>query len=179
MTEPSSGPRPDTAEAAETVYTLNLTVNGRPRTGVVPTSLLLSEYLRDHLGLTGTHVGCDTSQCGACTVLVDGLMVKSCTVLVAQLPGAAVLTIEGLGSRDKLHPVQEAFRARHALQCGFCTPGMVAAAVALLSENPHPTAEEVREGLDGVMCRCTGYENIVAAVLDAADRMPGAAKEVG
>lgn len=159
--------------------TVPLTVNGQPRSDAVPASLLLSEYLRDHLGLTGTHVGCDTSQCGACTVLVDGLMVKSCTVLVVQLPDAEVVTVEGLGSRDQLHPVQEAFRARHALQCGFCTPGMVAAAVALLRQNPHPDAAEVRESLDGVICRCTGYENIVAAVLDAADRMAAAAKEVG
>jgi carbon-monoxide dehydrogenase small subunit len=159
--------------------TVHLTVNGQTRSDAVPASLLLSEYLRDHLGLTGTHVGCDTSQCGACTVLVDGLMVKSCTVLVVQLPDAEVVTVEGLGSRDQLHPVQEAFRAQHALQCGFCTPGMVVAAAALLRQNPRPAAAEVRESLDGVICRCTGYENIVAAVLDAAERMAAAAKEVG
>lgn len=157
---------------------VTLTVNGQTRTEVLPPNLLLSEYLRDHLRLTGTHVGCDTSQCGACTVLVDGAAVKSCTVLAVQLPGAEIETVEGLGRPGNLHPVQEAFREAHALQCGFCTPGMLMTAVALLGRDPHPTDAAIRSGLDGVLCRCTGYENIVAAIAQAGDRM-AAAQEVG
>lgn len=159
-------------------HAVTLTVNGQTRRESLPPNLLLSEYLRDHLHLTGTHVGCDTSQCGACTVLVDGRAVKSCTVLVVQLPGAAIDTVEGLGRPDRLHPVQEAFREAHALQCGFCTPGVLMTAVALLNGDPHPTEAAVRRGLDGVLCRCTGYENIVAAVTRAGHRM-AAAQEVG
>ncbi len=159
-------------------HTLTLTVNGQTRTESLPPNLLLSEYLRDQLHLTGTHVGCDTSQCGACTVLVDGAAVKSCTVLVVQLPGTAIDTVEGLGRPSQLHPVQEAFRDAHALQCGFCTPGVLMTAVALLNGDPHPTEAEIRRGLDGVLCRCTGYENIVAAVTRAGHRM-AAAQEVG
>lgn len=158
-------------------HTLTLTVNGQTRTESLPPNLLLSEYLRDQLRLTGTHVGCDTSQCGACTVLVDGAAVKSCTVLVVQLPGTAIDTVEGLGRPNQLHPVQEAFREAHALQCGFCTPGVLMTAVALLNGDPHPTDAEIRRGLDGVLCRCTGYENIVAAVTRAGHRM-AAAQEV-
>jgi carbon-monoxide dehydrogenase small subunit len=130
--------------------------------------LLLVHALRDKLGLTGTHVGCDTSNCGACTVHLDGRAVKSCTVLAVQADGAEVTTIEGLASDGELHPVQEAFWNDHALQCGYCTPGMIMAAAALLSENPNPAEAEVRHALEGNLCRCTGYQNIVKAVLDAA-----------
>jgi aerobic carbon-monoxide dehydrogenase small subunit len=130
--------------------------------------LLLVHALRDHLGLTGTHIGCDTSNCGACTVHLDGRAVKSCTVLAVQADGATVTTIEGLGSEDQLHPLQEAFWNDHGLQCGYCTPGMIMAAAGLLAENPNPTEGEVRHALEGNLCRCTGYHNIVKAVLDAA-----------
>jgi aerobic carbon-monoxide dehydrogenase small subunit len=128
-------------------------------------------YLRDTLGLTGTHVGCDTSQCGACTVLLDGRAVKSCTVLAAQADGSAVMTIEGLATNGELHPVQEAFRQEHGLQCGFCTSGMVLTAVELLARNPHPNEEQIRHGLEGNLCRCTGYHNIVRAVQTAAQKL--------
>jgi carbon-monoxide dehydrogenase small subunit len=124
--------------------------------------------LRENLGLTGTHVGCDTSNCGACTVHLDGRAVKSCTVLAVQADGAHVTTIEGMGSDDHLHPLQEAFWNDHGLQCGYCTPGMIMAAAGFLAENPNPTEEEVRQALEGNLCRCTGYHNIVRAVLDAA-----------
>jgi aerobic carbon-monoxide dehydrogenase small subunit len=125
-------------------------------------------YLRDHLRLTGTSVGCDTSSCGACTVHVDGESVKSCTMLAVQADGRAVTTIEGMAREGELHPLQEAFRRNHGLQCGFCTPGMIMAAASYLRENPDPTEEEVRESLEGNLCRCTGYQNIVASILDAA-----------
>src|SRR5436305_11560884 len=148
--------------------TVSLTVNGKPATATVEGRTLLVHLLREHLGLTGTHVGCDTSNCGACTVHLDGRAVKSCTVLAVQADGAEVTTIEGLGSDGELHPVQEAFWNDHALQCGYCTPGMIMAAAALLSENPNPTDQEVRHALEGNLCRCTGYHNIVRAVLDAA-----------
>ena len=147
---------------------LSITVNGQPRTDDVEPRTLLVHYLRDDCGLKATNVGCDTTSCGACTVLVDGESVKSCTVLAIQSQGADVTTLEGLAGPGGLHPVQAAFRAEHALQCGFCTPGMVMAAVGLLAENPHPTEREVREGLEGNLCRCTGYHNIVRAVLRAA-----------
>ncbi|HEV3054531.1 MAG TPA: (2Fe-2S)-binding protein, partial [Solirubrobacteraceae bacterium] len=130
--------------------------------------LLLVHALRDNLNLTGTHVGCDTSNCGACTVHVDGNAVKSCTVLAVQADGAEITTIEGLGSEDNLHPMQEAFWNDHGLQCGYCTPGMIMTAAAFLQDNPNPTEQEVRRALDGNLCRCTGYHNIVRAVLDAA-----------
>ena len=147
---------------------ISLTVNGSPQTADVEPRLLLVHYLRTVLGLTGTNVGCDTSSCGACTVLLDGESVKSCTVLAVQAEGAEVTTIEGLApSVDDMHPVQQAFREHHGLQCGYCTPGMVMAAVSLLETNPTPTEAEVREGLEGNLCRCTGYHNIVAAVLAA------------
>lgn len=147
---------------------VTLTVNGDPRTEQLSPHILLTDYLRDHLNLTGTHVGCDTSQCGACTVLVDGMSVKACTVLTASLDGACIETVESLAGTTALHPVQSAFRNRHALQCGFCTPGILMTAVGFLRENPTPTASEIREGLDGVICRCTGYENIIQAISDAA-----------
>ncbi len=147
---------------------VRLHVNGVEQHLEVEPRLLLVHALRDKLGLTGTHVGCDTSNCGACTVHLDGRAVKSCTVLAVQADGAQVTTVEGLGSGGELHPVQEAFWNDHALQCGYCTPGMIMAAAALLSENPDPTEAEVRHALEGNLCRCTGYQNIVKAVLDAA-----------
>jgi aerobic carbon-monoxide dehydrogenase small subunit len=146
---------------------VSITVNGRPTADAVPNRTLLVHYLRDTVGLTGTKVGCDTSSCGACTVLLDGESVKSCTVLAAQADGRAVTTVEGLGTDGELHPVQRAFRAQHGLQCGFCTPGMIMAMVSLLSENPKPTRDQVRQALEGNLCRCTGYHNIVSAVIDA------------
>jgi carbon-monoxide dehydrogenase small subunit len=144
-----------------------MTVNGSARENDVEPRLLLVHYLRDVLGLTGTNVGCDTSSCGACTVLVDGQSVKSCTMLAVQADGMDIMTIEGLASDGELHPMQQAFRENHGLQCGFCTPGMVMAAVSLLDEHPSPSEEEVRTGLEGNLCRCTGYHNIVKAVLAA------------
>jgi len=147
---------------------LSLTVNGQPARAACTPNTLLSTFLRETLKLTGTHVGCDTSQCGACTVIVDGRSIKSCTMLAVEAEGAQVTTIEGVAKPDgPLHPVQEAFRAHHALQCGFCTPGMVMASVALLDRVPAPTDEQVRHGLEGNMCRCTGYQNIIDAVLAA------------
>jgi carbon-monoxide dehydrogenase small subunit len=147
---------------------VHLTVNGETHEVEVETRLLLVHLLRDTLGLTGTHVGCDTTNCGACTVHLDGEAVKSCTVLAVQADGAEVKTIEGMADGDKLHPLQEAFWNDHGLQCGYCTPGMIMAAADLLQRNPDPTEEEVRHGLEGNLCRCTGYHNIVRAVLDAA-----------
>jgi aerobic carbon-monoxide dehydrogenase small subunit len=147
---------------------VHVTVNGEAHALAVEPRTLLVHLLRDTLGLTGTHIGCDTSNCGACTVHLDGQAVKSCTVLAVQADGAEVTTIEGMGSSDDLHPLQEAFWKNHGLQCGYCTPGMIMAAADLLSRNPNPTEEEVRHGLEGNLCRCTGYHNIVKAVLDAA-----------
>ncbi len=147
---------------------VRLTVNGVEHALDVEPRLLLVHALRDRLGLTGTHVGCDTSNCGACTVHLDGRAVKSCTVLAVQADGAQMTTIEGLGTEGDLHPLQEAFWNDHGLQCGYCTPGMIMAAAALLADNPNPTETEVRRGLEGNLCRCTGYHNIVRAVLDAA-----------
>ncbi|MGI9008217.1 MAG: (2Fe-2S)-binding protein [Streptosporangiaceae bacterium] len=154
---------------------VELTVNGERRSGEVEPRLLLVHYLREVCGLRAANIGCDTTSCGACTVLLNGESVKSCTVLTAQANGGDVVTAEGLASNGELHPVQAAFRAEHGLQCGFCTPGMVMAAVSLLRENPHPTEEQVREGLEGNLCRCTGYHNIVRAVLAAAGPGPGTA----
>jgi carbon-monoxide dehydrogenase small subunit len=145
-----------------------MTVNGQSCDDEVEPRLLLVHYLREVRGLPATNVGCDTSSCGACTVLVDGESVKSCTVLAAQAAGREITTLEGLGGEEGTHPVQHAFRAEHGLQCGFCTPGMVMAAVSLLREIPDPTEEQVRQGLEGNLCRCTGYHNIVRAVLAAA-----------
>ncbi|TQM11659.1 (2Fe-2S)-binding protein [Pseudonocardia kunmingensis] len=148
---------------------ITIRVNGKETTADVEDRTLLVHHLRDQLGLTGTNVGCDTTSCGACTVLLDGESVKSCTVLAAQAEGADVTTIEGLAAEDgSLHPVQQAFSDHHGLQCGFCTPGMVMASVSLLREVPEPTEDQVRSGLEGNLCRCTGYHNIVAAVLAAA-----------
>ncbi len=148
---------------------VELTVNGTARSDEIEPRLLLIHYLREVCGLRAANIGCDTTSCGACTVLLNGESVKSCTVLTAQANGGEVITAEGLASQDgELHPVQRAFRAEHGLQCGFCTPGMVMATVGLLKENPHPTEQEVREGLEGNLCRCTGYHNIVRAVLAAA-----------
>ena len=143
---------------------VTITVNGVPRTAEVEPRTLLVHLLRDHLNLTGTHVGCDTSNCGACTVWLDGDAVKSCTVLAVQADGQEVTTIEGISENGDLHAMQQAFHENHALQCGYCTPGMVMTAIKLLEENPEPTDEEIRHGLEGNLCRCTGYENIVAAV---------------
>ena len=154
--------------------TLELTVNGTQRTVEVRNRTLLVEMLRERLRLTGTHVGCDTSQCGACVVLVDGVSVKSCTMLAVQAEGAAVTTIEGLANGAGLHPMQEAFREHHGLQCGFCTPGMVMSAVDLANRNPDPSEHAVREWLEGNLCRCTGYHNIVKAVQAGARAMGGA-----
>ncbi|HEX8976706.1 MAG TPA: (2Fe-2S)-binding protein [Solirubrobacteraceae bacterium] len=147
---------------------VRLNVNGVEHEIEVEPRLLLVHALRDRLGLTGTHVGCDTSNCGACTVHLNGDAVKSCTVLAVQADGERITTIEGLGSEADLHPMQEAFWNNHGLQCGYCTPGMIMASAALLNENPNPTEDEVRHALEGNLCRCTGYHNIVKAVLDAA-----------
>ena len=147
---------------------IKMTVNGKEVSGEVEGRTLLVQFIRDHLGLTGTHVGCDTSQCGACTVHVNGRAVKSCSLLAAHADGADVQTIEGLADGDTLHPMQEAFRQHHALQCGFCTPGMVMSAIGIVNDNPEPSETEIREALEGNICRCTGYHNIVKSVLAAA-----------
>ncbi|MGV3627230.1 MAG: (2Fe-2S)-binding protein [Betaproteobacteria bacterium] len=148
---------------------IELTVNGKKCSGEVEDRVLLANFLRDTLNLTGTHVGCDTSQCGACTVHVDGRAIKSCTLLAVQADGADVVTIEGLAKNGKLHPAQAAFTECHALQCGFCTPGMIMTTAALIKDNPKPTDEEIVHGLEGNLCRCTGYLNIVKAVKRAAE----------
>jgi carbon-monoxide dehydrogenase small subunit len=152
---------------------VSMTVNGRAVTGDVEGRTLLVQFLRENLSLTGTHVGCDTSQCGACVVHVNGESVKSCTMLAVQAEGAEVTTIEGLAKDGQLHPMQEAFRENHGLQCGFCTPGMVMSAVDLLQKNPNPDEGEIREWLEGNICRCTGYHNIVKAIQSAAANMKG------
>ncbi len=150
---------------------ISLTVNGTEHTTDVPDNSLLVEIIRERLNLMGTHVGCDTSQCGACTVHMNGRSVKSCTVLAGQADGADITTIEGIGTVDALHPMQEAFRENHALQCGFCTPGMIMSAIDLVEKGKPLDERSVREGLEGNLCRCTGYHNIVKAVLDAQDKM--------
>jgi carbon-monoxide dehydrogenase small subunit len=155
---------------------VQITVNGAPTNADVEPRLLLAHFLRDVVGIKATNIGCDTTSCGACTVLLDGESVKSCTVLAVQADQQSVTTMEGLSPNpDELHPVAAAFRAEHGLQCGFCTPGMVMATVSLLAENPHPTESEVRESLEGNLCRCTGYHNIVRAVLTAAESTGGRA----
>ncbi|HEU5087732.1 MAG TPA: (2Fe-2S)-binding protein, partial [Roseiflexaceae bacterium] len=154
---------------------ITVTVNGRKRTSDVEPRTLLVHYLREHLNLTGTHIGCDTSQCGACVVLVNGTSVKSCTMLAVQADGAEVLTIEGLAKNGELHPLQEGFWECHGLQCGYCTPGMIMSAYDLLQQNPNPSEAEIRHGLEGNLCRCTGYHNIVKAVQYAANKMGGGA----
>ena len=158
--------------------TVSMTVNGRQVSGEVEPRTLLVEFLRQNLGLTGTHVGCDTSQCGCCVVHLDGQSVKACTMLAVQAEGRQVTTIEGLAPvGGPLHPVQEAFREHHGLQCGFCTPGMIMSAVDLLNHNPSPTEHEVREWLEGNLCRCTGYQNIVKAIMAASVTMQGGLKQ--
>ncbi len=156
--------------------TVTMTVNGKQVSGEVEPRTLLVEFLREGLGLTGTHVGCDTSQCGCCVVHVDGRSVKSCTMLAVQAEGATVTTIEGLASDGTLHPLQQAFHENHGLQCGFCTPGMIMSCLELLERNPDPSETEVREWLEGNLCRCTGYHNIVKSVLAAAATMRGMAQ---
>ncbi len=153
--------------------TVSMTVTGQPAAGEVEGRTLLVEFLREHLRLTGTHVGCDTSQCGACVVHVNGKSVKSCTMLAAQADGAEVTTIEGLATNGELHPMQAAFKEHHGLQCGFCTPGMVMSAVDLLNTNADPSERDIREGLEGNICRCTGYNNIVKAIQAAAGQTGG------
>jgi carbon-monoxide dehydrogenase small subunit len=155
------------------VTNVSVTVNGEVREADVEPRTLLVYLLRESLGLTGTNVGCDTSTCGSCTVLVDGKSVKSCTMLAAQADGREITTIEGMADGDTMHPIQDAFHRNHGLQCGYCTPGMVMAAASYLEENPAPTEEEVRESLEGNLCRCTGYQNIVKSILDAAAQMSG------
>ena len=150
---------------------VTITVNGDEQEAEVEPRLLLAQFLRENLNLTGTHIGCDTTSCGACTIFLDGKSVKSCTVLAVQADGCEVTTIEGLADGDKLHPVQEGFWEKHGLQCGFCTPGMIMSAVALLEDNPNPSEEEIRNGLSGNVCRCTGYHNIVLAIQYAADKI--------
>jgi carbon-monoxide dehydrogenase small subunit len=152
---------------------VTITVNGTAHSAVIETRLLLAHFLRDTLGLTGTHLGCDTTSCGACTVLLDGTPVKSCTVFAVQAERHDITTVEGLQTADGLHPIQQAFHEEHGLQCGFCTPGMMLTATALLQENPNPTDEEIRWALSGNICRCTGYQNIVKAVHNAAGKLAG------
>ena len=153
--------------------TISVTINGKTHQSEVEPRTLLVQYLRDTLGLTGTHIGCDTSQCGACTVIMDGVSAKSCTVLAAQADGAQITTIEGLAQDGNLHPIQEGFWERHGLQCGFCTPGMIMSTYDLLQRNASPTEEEIRHALEGNLCRCTGYHNIVRSVQYAAAKMRG------
>tara|TARA_B100001245_G_scaffold222910_1_gene195379 strand:- start:282 stop:743 length:462 start_codon:yes stop_codon:yes gene_type:complete len=150
---------------------VNITVNGKKISKEISDNTLLSDFLRDGLALTGTHVGCDTSQCGACTVHLNGNSIKSCTILVADCDGEKITTIEGLVKNGKMHPMQEAFKKNHGLQCGFCTPGMVMSAIDLLQKNKSPSEQEIRDWLEGNICRCTGYQGIVAAVKDAASKM--------
>jgi len=154
--------------------TVSLTVNGKAVSAEAAPDTLLVDFIRETLHLTGTHVGCDTSQCGACVVMMDGDSVKSCTLLAAQAQGAQITTIEGLATNGTWHPMQQAFHENHALQCGFCTPGMLISAIDLVTKNPNPTEAEIRKGLEGNLCRCTGYHNIVKAVQQAAKSMQGA-----
>jgi carbon-monoxide dehydrogenase small subunit len=149
---------------------ISMTVNGKARKGNVDPRVLLVHFLREHLHLTGTHIGCDTSQCGSCTVLVDGRSAKSCTIFAVQADGSEITTIEGLAQDGQLHPLQQAFWEEHGLQCGYCTPGMIMAAVTLLQDNPTPSDREIREGISGNFCRCTGYQHIVNAIQRAADK---------
>lgn len=158
------------AAASAPVTTITVTVNGKEHSAEVEPRMLLVHFLRETLGLTGTHVGCDTSSCGACVVHLDGAPVKSCTVLAVQADGKSVTTIEGLSKNGELHPVQEGFWEKHGLQCGYCTPGMIMTGVALLERNPNPTEEEIRHELEGNLCRCTGYQNIVEAIKYAAEK---------
>ena len=152
---------------------ITVTINGQAHQAEVDPRLLLVHFIREEVGLTGTKIGCDTSQCGACVVMMNGSTVKSCTCLAVQADGADIMTIEGLATNGDLHPIQEAFWDNHGLQCGYCTAGMIMTSVELLQRNPHPTSEQVRAGLEGNLCRCTGYQNIVKAVLAAAEKMGG------
>ena len=161
------------AEIEFAAVPIRVTVNGVQHEAVVEPRTLLVYFLREHLGLTGAHVGCDTSQCGACTIQLNGRAVKSCTILAAQANGAEITTVEGLAREGVLHPVQEGFREKHGLQCGYCTPGMIMTAVSLLETNPNPTEEEIRHALEGNLCRCTGYINIVESIRWAAEKMGG------
>jgi aerobic carbon-monoxide dehydrogenase small subunit len=156
---------------APNMVTVTMTVNGKEYTQAVEPRTLLVHFIRENLGLTGTHIGCDTSSCGACTVHMNGSSIKSCTVLAVQADGAEIMTIEGLGSADNLHPMQEGFWEMHGVQCGYCTPGMIMAGVSLLKRNPNPSEAEIRHALEGNICRCTGYQNIVKAIQWAADKM--------
>ncbi len=153
------------------VHQIQVTINGKEYQVDVESRLLLVHLLREKLNMTGTHIGCDTTSCGACTVLFNGKPAKSCTILAVQANGAQVLTVEGLATNGKLHPIQEGFHEQHGLQCGFCTPGMMLTSVSLLEQNPHPTEDEIRQGISGNLCRCTGYMNIVKAVQYAAEKM--------
>ena len=157
---------------------LRLTVNGKPSIGRCEPRKLLSDFLREDLGLTGTHVGCEHGICGACTIMVNGDAARSCIMLAVQANGAELLTVEGLARGNQLHPLQQAFHEKHGLQCGFCTPGMLMAALDLLNINPNPTEADVREGLSSVVCRCTGYRNIISAVMQAAEQMRGETSQV-
>jgi carbon-monoxide dehydrogenase small subunit len=159
---------------APATVTVTMTVNGKEYTAAVEPRTLLVHFIRENLGLTGTHIGCDTSNCGACVVHMDGASVKSCTILAVQADGSEILTIEGLGTVENLHPVQQGFWEMHGLQCGYCTPGMIMTGVALLKRNPNPSEEEIRHALEGNICRCTGYQNIVKAIQWAAELMRGA-----
>jgi carbon-monoxide dehydrogenase small subunit len=161
------------AEIEFAAVPIQVTVNGVKHEAVVEPRTLLVYFLREHLGLTGAHVGCDTSQCGACTIQLNGRAVKSCTILAVQANGAAITTVEGLARDGALHPVQEGFREKHGLQCGYCTPGMIMTGVSLLETNPNPTEEEIRHALEGNLCRCTGYINIVESIRWAAEKMGG------
>jgi|TARA_B100000959_G_scaffold246865_1_gene272704 carbon-monoxide dehydrogenase small subunit len=152
------------------MISINIKINGKKISKEINDNILLSDFLRDSLSLTGTHIGCDTSQCGACTVHLNGNSIKSCTILVGDCDGAEITTIEGLESNGKMHPMQESFKKHHGLQCGFCTPGMVMSAVDLLQKNKNPSEKEIRDWLEGNICRCTGYQGIVAAVKDAASK---------
>jgi len=158
-------------EAAAALHPLEVTVNGQKRDAAVEARVLLVHFIREDLGLTGTHIGCDTTSCGACTVLVDGVPMKTCTMFAVQANGTEITTVEGLEQGGQLHPIQQAFSDEHGLQCGFCTPGMMLTSVALLAENPSPTSEDVRWAISGQICRCTGYQNIVKAVQRAAELM--------
>jgi aerobic carbon-monoxide dehydrogenase small subunit len=171
--------RDDEKGGASVKRPVKVTVNGVTHSHEVEPRLLLVHYLRDVLGLTGTHVGCDTSNCGACTILMNGKAVKSCTLLAAQADGASLQTVEGLAQDGKLHPIQEGFWEEHGLQCGFCTPGMMMTALDLLQRNPDPTEEQIRTGLEGNLCRCTGYQHIVNSIQHAARTMRGAGTKAG
>ena len=158
-------------------HAITLTINGKSQQSNVEARKLLVHFLRDDLGLTGTHIGCDTSQCGACTVVLNGHAVKSCTIFAVQADGGEVMTIEGLAKDGQLHPIQEGFWEKHGLQCGFCTPGMIMSAYDLLNRNPHPSEGEIRHALHGNLCRCTGYQHIVQSIQYAAEKMSGAAAD--